>query len=420
VPCPHCDYYQALRWENFHANLDRDNPDEAHFTCLSCGCAIESTHKAQMLARGKYVAENPGSREISIQASRAEMPNYNWSDIARKWFDVEGDPKAEQVYLNDWWGLPFESASESPPWEAIRDRANGVDAEGRLVPDAPTYDRGRIPVGGLVLCLGCDVQGDRVEVHVKAFGESLRRFTVDYHVIQHFIGTDEARAGLDRILRQTWPDAFGNQRGVDMLAIDGNAYTKEVFGWAKNWSASRVIVVRGSQNDLAPPLALTKTERKDDGTTRKAQKRFYNVGVSQLKASLYEMLRRVDPLARGFCGYPRGLEDEFYRQLTAEKREVVTDRRTGFPKAFWRKDHDRNEVLDTELYAEAAAIRCGWYNFTAERWAALRAAREKPADHEPRTARQDLAPSTTAHPAQIRTQPSSFINARPNWLNRDQ
>jgi hypothetical protein len=51
--------------------------------------------------------DNPTAREISLQASRAEMPNYDWAEIARKWFDVEGDPKAEQVYLNDWWGLPL-------------------------------------------------------------------------------------------------------------------------------------------------------------------------------------------------------------------------------------------------------------------------------------------------------------------------
>ncbi len=71
------------------------------------------------------------------------------------------------------------------------------------------------------------------------------------------------------------------------------------------------------------------------------------------------------------------MDDEFYRQLTAEKREVKVNKQSGFPTAFWRKDHDRNEVLDTEMYAEAAAIRCGWYTRTPESWAALRAEREK-------------------------------------------
>ncbi|WP_375782895.1 phage terminase large subunit family protein [Bradyrhizobium sp. Pha-3] len=376
VPCPHCEHYQALKWENFQANIDREEPDESHFTCIACGSTIERKHKADILRRGRYVADNPGAREISLQASRAEMPNYDWGEIARKWLDVEGDPKAEQVYLNDWWGLPFESASEAPPWEDIRNRANGVDDAGNVVPDAPTYQRGRIPPGALLTCVGVDCQGDRIEVHIKAFGEHLRRYTVDYEIIPHFIGTDEGRAALDKVLMRTFPDAFGNMRGIDMLAIDGNAYTKDVFAWAKGHPWTKVIVVRGAKSDLAPPLALTKTERKPDGQVRKTQKRFYNVGVSALKSALYEVLRRVDPLARGFCGYPQGLDDEFYRQLTSEKRETTVDKRTGFPRSFWRKDHDRNEVLDTEIYAEAAAVRCGWYTRTAESWAAMRAERE--------------------------------------------
>jgi phage terminase large subunit GpA-like protein len=134
-------------------------------------------------------------------------------------------------------------------------------------------------------------------------------------------------------------------------------------------------VVRGAKSDLAPPIALTKTERKVDGKVRNRQKRFYNVGVSQLKAALYKLLRLADPLARGFCGYPQGLDDEFYRQLTAERRVIEKDR-WGYPRAFWRLDHDRNEVLDTEMYAEAAAVRCSFYSRSPEDWARMRASRE--------------------------------------------
>lgn len=379
VACPHCGHFQPLTWENFLANLPRDDPDTAHFICVECGAAIERKHKSAVLRSGKYVAHNPGAREISFQASRAEMPNYDWADIARKWISVEGDPSSEQTYLNDWWGLPYDVASETVPWTEIRDRSNGVDATGKELEDAAVYDRGMIPTGALLICIGCDCQGDRVEVHIKGFGAQLRRWTIDYHVIPHHIGTLEAHAELDKFLKTTWPDAFGNRRGVDTLAIDGNAYTKDVFAWAKKHSWERVIVVRGAKSDLAPPLALTKTERKPDGKVRKTQKRFYNVGQSGLKSSLYEQLKKVDPLTRGYCGYPRALEDEFYRQLTAEKRLLKKDR-WGYPHAVWELDHERNEVLDTEIYAEGAAIRRGWYARTEEGWDALRAEREKPSE----------------------------------------
>lgn len=365
MPCPHCGHFQPLEWSNFLTNLDPENPADAHFTCTGCGCAIEHRHKRHMLAAGRWVADNPSAPNPSFHVWRALSPSRDWESIAREWLSASGDPKAEQTFYNDILGLPYEQATEAPPWEEIRDRAN-----------ATGHDRGRVPVGGLIITAGVDCQGDRVEVHVKAYGEHLRRWTVDYLVIPHHISTVEARADLDKLLKATWPDAFGRTRRIDMLAIDGNAYTRDVFGWAKEHPWLRVIVVRGAKSDIAPPIALARDERKDDGSIRKTQKRFFNVGTSGLKAALYEQLKRIDPLARGYCGYPQGLGDEFYRQLTAEVRVVENDR-WGQPHPKWKKIQDRNEVLDTEIYAEAAAIRCGWYNRTPESWAALRAELER-------------------------------------------
>jgi phage terminase large subunit GpA-like protein len=404
VPCPHCGHFQPLEWPNFLAALDRDHTELAHFTCVSCNEKIEHKHKAEIVAGGRWVADNPAARDISFHDWRATLKNRDWESIALEWFAAEGDPHAEQTFFNDVLGLPFERAAEAPPWEAIRDRANSDGG----------YERGIVPPGALFVCLGVDCQGDRLEIHVKGFGASLRRWTIDYKVEPHHIATAEGRDALDRVLKETWPDAFGNRRVVDMLAIDGNAWTNDVFGWVKErkhpWT--KVIIVRGAKSDHSPPLALTRTERRPDGKTRKAQKRFYNVGVSGLKSSLYEHLKKIDPLARGHCAYPKGLADDFYMQLTAERREVVTDR-WGFPRAVWRLDHDRNEVLDTEVYAEAAAIRCGFYARTPEQWDALRAEREKPVVpgtvdmFDPATILSNAAHQ--APPAEPNVDPANFV-----------
>lgn len=370
VPCPHCGHKQRLEWSNFQATIDREAPDKAHFTCNACGEAIEHRHKRTIIAAGEWVADNPRARDVSFHTWRAYAPTRDWSSIARDWLAAEGDPFAEQVFFNDVLGLPYETAGEAPAWESIRDRSDN----GEFV-----YERGVVPLGGLILGIGVDCQDDRTECHVKAFGMARRRWTVDYRIIPHHIGTLECRAELDRLLQETFADTFGNRRRVDMLAIDANAWTQDVFEWARHHSWHQVICVRGAKSDLAPPLALTKSERRADGTIRKAQKRFYNVGVSQMKGWLYETLARVDPQARGYCGYPRGLGDEFYRQLAAEKREVSVNR-WGYPQAHWIKDYQRNEVLDSELYAEAAAVRCGFYTRTESDWQNLAAMLEKPPD----------------------------------------
>lgn len=410
VPCPHdgCGHFQPFEWENFEKNIRPDDPDDAHFTCVSCGATIEHKHKAAIMDRGRWVAENPTARarEPSFHIWRAYSPFRDWASIAREWLDAKGDPHAEQTFFNDVLGLEYEQAAEAPPWEDIRNRANADEG----------YDRGRIPPGALLIIAGADCQADRTEVHLKGYGADLRRWTIDYRVIPHHIGTAEARDALDTILKEKWPDAFGNSRPLDMFAIDGNAFTNDVFAWAKRHSWTRVIVVRGAKSEIAPPIALTKTERKPDGKVRRQQKRFYNVGVSQLKSALYKLLTVIDPHARGYCGYPHGLDDEFYRQLTAEVRVVEKDR-WGYPRAYWKLEHERNEVLDTEMYAEAAAVRCGWYSKSPEAWDALRAEREKhrergqvdlfdPAAAPPRTlsdaAHQAIPRATAPAPAQTR------------------
>lgn len=412
MPCPHCGHVQPFTWENFLANLDKEHPEKACFSCVGCGGIIEHKHKLEMVKKGHPVAENPSAKDPSIHLWRAYVPSRNWESIAREWIAAEGDPHSEQTFFNDVLGLPYERASDAPPWEAIRDRAEEIG-----------HTRGRVPEGGLILTAGVDCQGDRVEVHVIAHGEGLRSWTVDYHVIPHHIGTQEARDGLDKILDKKILAERGKPRIIDMLAIDGNAYTQDVFGWAKTKPWTRVIVVRGAKSDNAPPLAQTKTERKPDGTVKKAQKRFFNVGGSGLKASLYQNLAKQDPLSRGYRGFPKGMGDEFYRQLCAEHRVVKKDK-WGYPQAAWELVHDRNEVLDTTIYGEAAAIRCGFYTRQPEDWARLRDELEMPVTPEGQEdlfdpGRPIVGPVTEAH---IASNPSTggFIG-RPQeggWLRR--
>jgi hypothetical protein len=137
-------------------------------------------------------------------------------------------------------------------------------------------------------------------------------------------------------------------------------------------------MVRGIKGDAAPAMTLVKEDKTADGQVIKTQKRFWNVGVSSLKAALYKALNKTDPLAKGYCGYPKGLTEEFFKQLCAEQRRAFKVR--GATEWRWIQiDGQANEVLDTELQAEAAARRVGWKRFTDKDWDKLTAEREQPA-----------------------------------------
>lgn len=382
VPCPHCGHLHPLEWDNMLACLDEEHPEDVHFTCPDCGSVIEERHREgfeRYLLEHDPVPYNPAARNRhrSFYIWSAYSPSVIWAQIAAAWIKAKGDPAREQTFLNDWVGRAYKAAGEAPPWEAIRDRAEETG-----------HRRGEIPAGYPLLCLGIDVQGDWLAWHLKAFGRELRRATVDYGVIEGYVGDTLARVALNALLAKTWPDVQGKRRALDLVAIDGNAYTEDVWDWARKHPMSRqladdgrvlpgVIMVRGVASDAAPNLARVQRERGKDGKIKRYVRRFFNVGVSPLKMALYKCLQKVDPLERGYVAYPQGLDDAFYQELCAERRSPIRNRRTGFTSYLWVKDpNQRNEVLDTEIQAEAAAIRCGWRRNTDEQWDRLEAERE--------------------------------------------
>ena len=362
VPCPHCGHEQPLLWENMLAALDEERPEEAHFTCVSCEGEIGQNHRAAIVRQGRWVAHNPKGRYPSFYLWSAYSPLEEWAAIAQAWLDAKGDPSREQTFANDWVGNAYEAASEAPPWEDLRDRAKAG------------HQLRRIPVGGLLLCAGADCQVDRVEVQVVAFGADLKRWVVDYRVIEGHISEDKARSALDDLLKDDWPDAFGNRRALDHLCIDAGYAKTDVVDWAKRHPRNRVIPIRGVPSDLAPEIAPGRPEFVTKrGKRQRLGTAVWAVGQSPLKASFYKQLAKADPAERGHVGLPAGLDDEYYRQLTAERRAKVKSR-GGYEEWRWVKDPGQpNEGLDTMIYAEAGAIRIGWKKLDEAGWDQLRA-----------------------------------------------
>lgn len=369
VPCPHCQFEHALEWANMLSNLDEEHPEAAHFSCPDCGGLIEEHHRAEMVRKGRWHAQNAKAARYhrSFYLWSAYGPLQSWEMIAREWLKAKGDPAAEQVFLNDTVGLAYDSKGEAPPWEELRDRAAKSEIE-----------RGIVPSWASVLTLGLDVQKDRVEWQLVAWGRDLRRHVVDAEIVTGHITEPQCQKALDGLMALQWKHACGRMLPVDLAAIDGNAWTEDVWDWAKRHPASKVIMVRGVPSESAPLLARVKKERNRAGKLVKYSKRFYNFGTSVLKMALYRNVKKIDDMERGFVGFARGLADEYFRQLTAEHRKAVK-RRDGFIDYRWVKDPNQpNEMLDTMLQAEAAAIKLGIRTMPDKVWDQLEAERASP------------------------------------------
>jgi len=370
VPCPHCGEMQVLEWENMLSHLDPAAPELAHFVCVACGCEIQEHHRPHLLAGLEWRAHNESARRAhrSFWIWSAYSYLQSWERIAREWLKAKGDSAAEQTFLNDTAGRAYKAQSEAPPWEGLRDRA----AQSH-------YPKGQIPFGALVVTLGIDVQGDRVEWQLVGWGRDFRRYVVDYGVIPGHITDPVCIERLDALLRQSWMNEAGRAITIDMAAVDGNAWTEDVWAFARRHPKSKLIMVRGRPEDSAPRIAKVKKERNDrTGKLLKYAGRFYNFGASVMKMALYRDLVKDDPVKPGFVSFPRGLDDEYFRQLTAESRKAEK-RRDGFTVYRWVKDPGQpNEALDTMNQAETAATKFGIRGLPDEIWARFEHEREAP------------------------------------------
>jgi phage terminase large subunit GpA-like protein len=370
VPCPHCRTMQVLEWDNMLAGLDPTNPDDAHFTCVSCGALIEEHHRPQMLAGFEWRAKNPSAmrehRSFWIWSAYSYL--QSWPRIAQEWLKNRGDPAGEKTFINDTAGKPYRAHGEARPWEELRDRAMESG-----------YVRGTVPPGALLLMMGIDCQGDRIEWQLVGFGRDYRRYVIDYGIVDRHISDPDCQRNLDLVLAKKWRNTAGHELGVELAAIDGNAWTEDVWTFARRHPSSKLIMVRGRGDDAAPRLAKVKKERNDKtGKLLKYSKRFYTLGVSILKMALYRDLAKDDPFANGFVAFPSGLDDEYYQELTAERRTPV--KRNGFTVFRWTKDDRQdNEALDTLVQATGAAIKFGVYGMSDVSWAKLEVEREMPA-----------------------------------------
>lgn len=437
VPCLQCGTYAPLTWENFRTSIDPDNLQAAHFTCQSCGAVIGHGDKEAMVAQGRWVAHNPRGDHPGFYLWRAYAPQRDWASIAVDYARVMGwsamtsgeatetalratvEAETEQTFWNDVLGLPYEQASKGPDWTALRDRAEGFEE---------ALPRRIVPAKGVILTAGVDCQHDRIEVHVVAHGANLRRWVVEYIVIPHCITEEEGCAALDALLKTTFRTERGLPLPLDMLAIDMNAYTDAVWAWAKRHPWTRVILVRGSPSQTGPIMQPARYERKKDGAAKRAQKRAFNLNVSQMKADFYGWLEKTDPLSRGYCAFAKDLGDEYYRQVTSEVR-VLKRSRSGTVTSQWElvEPGRRNEALDTMNYAGAAALRKGWAAMTDEDWHRLELERAAAPAAQGDEGQPDLfdaavkvladpAPDQKPAPAEVRPQPKqagSYWGDRP-------
>ena len=367
VPCPHCGEMQWLKFERLR--WDKGQPETAHYECALCDGRIKEHHKTAMLEAGEWrstvEAQDPGTIGFHISALYSPVGWLSWENIARLWEAATTD-EAKRSFKNSVLGETWVETGEAPDWQRLYERRE-------------TWQLGTVPSGGLFLTAGADVQKDRIEVDIWAWGRGLESWLVDHVVIEG--GPEQAKTWeeLAGLLDQTWLHAHGTRIGLAKLAIDTGYESPAVYAWARRVGHAQVAPIKGIEgfNRAAPVIGPTHVDVTEGGKKLRRGARLWTIAVATFKSETYRFLRLAAPtdediaagakFPAGYVHLTRGAEAEWVKQLVAEQLVTVKTKR-GFTRLEWQKLRERNEALDCRVYARAAAWLAGVDRWTEAMW----------------------------------------------------
>jgi phage terminase large subunit GpA-like protein len=358
VPCVHCGAFQKLVWSGI--KWSDDDPATARYVCEHCGGILEEHHKTKMLAEGQWISENPegnGTESYHISTLYSPLGWFSWADCVASYLKAQKSENALKVWTNTILGETWAEKGEAPDWQDLYNRRD-------------SYPIGQVPEKACVLTMGVDVQQDYLAFEVVGWGPGLESWSIDWGNIPGDTASDEVWQELTRKIATTYPTADGFRMGIRMCAVDTGYRTQDVYRWVKSQPPTRVLAIKGRDNQAVIVGQPTSAEIGQKGRKIKTGLKVWPIGVSVAKSELYGWLRRKaradeDELPHGWLHFPE-YDEEFFKQLTAETLTQKTVR--GYPRYVWEKTRDRNEALDTRVYARACAQMLGCDRFDPARW----------------------------------------------------
>ena len=363
VPCPHCG---AMQWLKFERLIwEKGKPETAAYHCEACDQPVPEHHKTSMLQQGEWrataEAADPTTVGFHLSALYSPVGWLSWMRIARSWEVAQGSDESLRAFRNTILGETWIERGEAPDWQRLYERRD-------------RWPPGTVPSGALFLTAGADVQKDRIEVSVWAWGRGLTSWLVEHIVIDGGPDSEVAWQQLTALLGRTWPHAHGVRLSLSKLAVDTGYEAPAVYAFARKAGFAQVAPVKGVEgfNRAAPVAGPTHVDATEGGRKIRRGARLWTVAVATFKAETYRFLRLMRPTEEeraagaltpsGYIHLAATADAEWTKQLVAEQLVTVKTKR-GFQKLEWQKLRERNEALDCRVYARAAAWIAG-----ADRW----------------------------------------------------
>lgn len=356
VPCPHCDHPQHLKWENVtwqgrkstciddaEEDLNQEHlPETAAYVCESCGALWNDGQRIAAIrsavAKGYgWIAAKPFRGHASFHATEMASVFRHMRHIVQSYLDklALGDI---QSFINVSLAQTYEEKGERVDPTGLKARAEVYRAE--------------VPAGGLYLTAGIDMQQDRLECEVVAWGVGEESWSIGYWVLWGDPLQGDVWNDLDDLLASTFLHESGAVMPISSACLDTGGtqgYTQAAYEYARGKTGRRLFAIKGVAG--WGRAIVEKPQRKQSGKNARKVDLFL-VGTDEAKLITMRRLQQQVKTG-GYCHFPADRDEEWFKQLTAEKLTVRYVK--GQPIREWVKpDRARNEALDCRVYALAA------------------------------------------------------------------
>jgi len=329
VPCPECETKQRLVWKN--VVWDEGKPETAHYVCDNCGSVIDESKKPWMLKNGEWQATETSVDTAGFHISELYSPWSTWGSMAQNFLEAKKMPEMLKTFINT-------SLGES--WE---EQGDGVEHEG-LLARRLNYDGLTLPEDILVITCSVDCQKDRLEAMAVGWSHNYQA-----HVVEHKVFWGDPNAvnvwnELDLYLKTRFKTESGRSIAISATCIDsGGHHTNQVYSFTKPRQGRRIFAIKGANVPGKPIVSKP-------SYVGKTQVALYTVGTDTAKENIFARLNA--PEDETTLHFPADVDEEFFKQLTAEKR--ITKWIRGRKSLAWKQIRPRNEILDLMVYNFAA------------------------------------------------------------------
>ncbi|MFM0355470.1 phage terminase large subunit family protein [Paraburkholderia nemoris] len=377
VRCPHCGFEQPLVWADEtgrrRVHWVNDDPDTAAYICAGpeCGALIEERHKFDMLAAGRWIAEAPGpGKAAGFLLNSLYSPWMRWPALVQEYMEAEsakanGDYEKLKKFVNTRLAQTWERPGDRIKANALLERAK-----------AETYRLGTVPPGGLVLTAAVDVQPDRLELLIIAWGLGEELWIVDYRVVYGDTNEDDPWTEMRDIVRTPVRNAWGRDLYVRACAVDTGYNAQRCYAWLRDHAHEGFFGVKGFGEEKRPVLGKRSAQDFNwQGVKIENGAHIYPIGTFAAKEQLTGWLKLQGRGSHRIHFSPE-LPADFFDQLTVER--LVTKWVGGKAKReWWKPKTARNEVLDLTVYNMAAGWFVGLPRWRAIQWETLQANLER-------------------------------------------